>query len=115
MCNTTLLRLCLLLADAGADYSSFIDPSTGYNTIQTAANAGQFEAVVKLVEAGASWRLAKGQQRTSADGKALLYVPEIMRCRSKPKQLVSCYGPNPMFHRAELKREPGGLTTQGDA
>jgi hypothetical protein len=44
--------------------------------VQNAANAGQFEAVVKLVEAGASWRLGKGQPRTTPG--AIWYVPEIL-------------------------------------
>jgi hypothetical protein len=43
--------------------------------VQNTANAGQFEAVVKLVEAGASWRLVKGQRNV---GGSVYYVPEIL-------------------------------------
>jgi hypothetical protein len=63
-------------ADAGADFASFKDQQTGYDIVQHAASMGQFEAVVKLVEAGASWRLAAGQQRGAAG--AIRYVPEIL-------------------------------------
>jgi hypothetical protein len=49
-------------ADAGADFASFRQPGTGYSLVQAAADKGQFEAVVKLVEAGASWRLPKRGQ-----------------------------------------------------
>jgi hypothetical protein len=49
--------------------------------VQTAANAGHFKAVVKLVEAGASWRLAKGQQRVM--GGSVFYVPEILRLKNR--------------------------------
>jgi hypothetical protein len=63
-------------ADAGADYSTFLDKDTDYDLVQTAANNGQFEAVVKLVEAGASWRLQRGQQRVMAG--SIYYVPEML-------------------------------------
>jgi hypothetical protein len=68
-------------ADAGADYSSYINEDTEYDLVQTAANNGQFEAVVKLVEAGASWRLQRGQQRVV--GGCVNYVPEML-CINKP-------------------------------
>ncbi|WIA41848.1 hypothetical protein OEZ86_009174 [Tetradesmus obliquus] len=72
-----------ILLDAGADFSSFIQEGTDYDydLVQAAANAGQFEAVVKLVEAGASWRLARGQPRIK-DG-IVYYVPEML-CINKP-------------------------------
>jgi hypothetical protein len=66
--------------DAGADFDSFVNEHTGYDIVQTAANAGQFEAVIKLVEAGASWRLAKGQPRVM--GGSVFYVPEILRLKN---------------------------------
>ncbi|WIA41847.1 hypothetical protein OEZ86_009173 [Tetradesmus obliquus] len=70
-----------ILLDAGADFASYVDEDTDYDLVQSAANAGQFEAVVKLVEAGASWRLARGQQRLMAG--YCFYVPEILSL-SKP-------------------------------
>jgi hypothetical protein len=70
-----------LSADAGADFVSYIDEDTEYDLVQSVANAGHFEAVVKLVEAGASWRLAKGQQRVMAG--SVFYVPEML-CINKP-------------------------------
>jgi hypothetical protein len=73
--------------DAGADYSSYVSAATGYDFVQSIANAGQFEAVLKLVEAGASWRLAKGQPR--AVGVKVMYVPEILAMR-KPGLKVGC-------------------------
>jgi hypothetical protein len=54
--------LAAAAADAGADFKSFRQPSTGYSLVQAAADKGHFEAVVKLVEAGASWRLPKRGQ-----------------------------------------------------
>lgn len=71
----------LLPVDAGADYVSFLSETTGYDLVQTAANAGRLESVVKLVEAGASWRLARGQPRALG---CVSYVPEILmlNCRS---------------------------------
>jgi hypothetical protein len=67
----------LCCADAGADFSTYVNEHTGYDLVQDAANAGQFEAVVKLVEAGASWRLGRGQARVGANG-SIFYVPEIL-------------------------------------
>jgi hypothetical protein len=61
-----LRHFLLFRADAGADYSSLINEFTGYDMVQNTANGGQFEAVVKLVEAGASWRLPTGHPRTMA-------------------------------------------------
>jgi hypothetical protein len=63
-------------ADAGADYASYLDEDTEYDLVQTAANNGQFEAVIKLVEAGASWRLQRGQQRVM--DSFVYYVPEML-------------------------------------
>jgi hypothetical protein len=68
-----------VLADAGADYATYKDPQTGYDIVQTAADCGQFEAVVKLVEAGASWRLAAGKERAS--GGSLLYVTDMLNSK----------------------------------
>jgi hypothetical protein len=65
-------------ADAGANFSPpaadtttrwvmngtsvlHMDKDPSYDIVQTAANSGHLEAVVKLVEAGASWRLPRGQ------------------------------------------------------
>jgi hypothetical protein len=48
---------------------------TGYDIVQNTASGGQFEAVVKLVEAGASWRLARGQWNL---GGSVYYVPDIL-------------------------------------
>jgi hypothetical protein len=81
---TVVAALCP--ADAGADYSSYVSAATGYNLIQSIAIYGQFEAVIKLVEAGASWRLAKGQP--GAVGGKMMYVPEILAAR-KPGLKVS--------------------------
>lgn len=66
----------LLPADAGADFASYISESTGYDLVQTTAEAGHFEAVVKLVEAGASWWLPKDLRLV--DG-FVYYVPQILR------------------------------------
>jgi hypothetical protein len=75
--NTCMLpHRFLTAADAGADYASYLDEDTEYDLVQTAANNGQFEAVVKLVEAGASWRLQRGQQRLM--GGFVYYVPEML-------------------------------------
>jgi hypothetical protein len=49
-------------ADAGADFESFRQPNTGYSLVQAAAHGWQFEAVIKLVEFGASWRPKRGQE-----------------------------------------------------
>jgi phosphoglycerol transferase MdoB-like AlkP superfamily enzyme len=73
----------LLCADAGADPSSYVNEHTGYDMVQNAANLGQFEAVVKLVEAGASWRLPKGHPRV-VEG-AIWYVPEILSVQKQMK------------------------------
>jgi hypothetical protein len=70
-------------ADAGADHSSYVNEHTGYDMVQNAANAGQFEAVVKLVEAGASWRLPKGHPRVVQG--AIWYVPEILSVQKQMK------------------------------
>ncbi|KAF6261828.1 ankyrin repeat-containing domain protein [Scenedesmus sp. NREL 46B-D3] len=70
------LDIMQILLDAGADPCSYINEHTGYDMVQNAANGGQFEAVVKLVEAGASWRLARGHPRVI--GGSLWYVPEIL-------------------------------------
>ncbi|KAF6261822.1 hypothetical protein COO60DRAFT_1678960 [Scenedesmus sp. NREL 46B-D3] len=67
---------CVWIADAGADHTSYKEKHTGNGLVQLAASAGQFEAVVKLVEAGASWRLAASTDR-AVDGAAL-YVPDIL-------------------------------------
>jgi hypothetical protein len=64
------------LADAAADYATFRVEDNGYDIVQLAAVHGRLEAVVKLVEAGASWRLAPGQERVVKG--ALMYVPEIL-------------------------------------
>jgi hypothetical protein len=58
-----------------------VNEYTGYDIVQTAANGGQFEAVVKLVEAGASWRLGRGQSKVMAG--SIYYVPEMLLCKSK--------------------------------
>jgi hypothetical protein len=65
-------------------YTTNIYKRTGYDMIQNTASAGQFEAVVKLVEAGASWRLAKGQRDMAGSG---FYVPEILSAQ-KPRLKV---------------------------
>jgi hypothetical protein len=70
-------------ADAGADHSSYVNEHTGYDMVQNAANGGQFEAVVKLVEAGASWRLPKGHPRVVQG--AIWYVPEILSVQKQMK------------------------------
>lgn len=67
-------RFCA--ADAGADWWSYLDEHTGYDIVQTAANNGHFDVVLRLVEAGAPWRLARGQQRVR-DG-SVYYVPEML-------------------------------------
>jgi hypothetical protein len=56
------VRTAAAAADAGADFSSFRAPGTGYSLVQAAAHQGQYEAVVKLVEAGANWRLPRRGQ-----------------------------------------------------
>jgi hypothetical protein len=61
-------------AGAGAKFDDYVDRDTGYTLIQTAANYGNFEAVLKLVEAGANWRLGS---RRLIDGH-VCYVPEIL-------------------------------------
>jgi hypothetical protein len=73
-------------ADAGADWTTYQCEDTDYDLVQTAANAGQFEAVVKLVEAGASWRLPKGQPRVA--NKCVYYVPDILNI-NKPTLKVT--------------------------
>ncbi|WIA40215.1 hypothetical protein OEZ86_013600 [Tetradesmus obliquus] len=75
---TGQLDMMQILLDAGADYIAYINEQTGYDIVQNTANAGQFEAVVKLVEAGASWRLSRGQRRVVRGN--LWYVPEILCC-----------------------------------
>jgi hypothetical protein len=80
---TTALLHSSVPTDAGAEYSSYINTNTGYNIVQTAANVGQFEAVVKLVEAGASWRLQRGQARVV--GHTVMYVPDLIHFNSKSK------------------------------
>lgn len=70
---------CCTHAGAGADLSSsFINPMTDYGIVQTAANSNQFDAVVALVQAGASWRLGPGEARVQ--GGSVFYVPEILVC-----------------------------------
>ncbi|WIA19922.1 hypothetical protein OEZ85_005812 [Tetradesmus obliquus] len=75
---TGQLDVMQILLDAGADCIAYINEQTGYDIVQNTANAGQFEAVVKLVEAGASWRLSRGQPRVVRGN--LWYVPEILCC-----------------------------------
>jgi hypothetical protein len=67
-----------------------VNQEPSYDIVQTAANGGHLEAVVKLVEAGASWRLPRGQPRV--DGVTLLYVPEILQTRHRPVLQVGCRG-----------------------
>jgi hypothetical protein len=55
-------KFALAAADAGADFKSYRLPDTTYSLVQAAADHGQYEAVVKLVEAGAIWRLPKRGQ-----------------------------------------------------
>jgi hypothetical protein len=74
--NVNLHVVQLYCTDAGADLCSYVSEHTGYDLLQNTANSGQFEAVVKLVEAGASWRLQWGQARTTSG--AVWYVPEIL-------------------------------------
>lgn len=62
-------------AGAGADFTSYIHPNTKYDILQSAANSGHLDAVVKLVEAGAPWRLPKGQR--VQDG-SVFYAPEMI-------------------------------------
>eukprot|EP00775_Hariotina_reticulata_P004639 gene4639-4892_t len=61
----------LLGAGAKVDY---MDRDTDYNLVQAAANKGHFEAVVKLVEAGANWRVGS---RRLIDG-SVYYAPDIL-------------------------------------
>ncbi|KAF6261826.1 ankyrin repeat-containing domain protein [Scenedesmus sp. NREL 46B-D3] len=70
------LDIMLTLLDAGADPCSCVNEHTGYDMVQAAGNGGRFEAVVKLVEAGASWRLPRGHPR--AVWGSIFYVPEIL-------------------------------------
>jgi len=64
-----------LTADAGADIHEWVDPNTDYDLLQSAANHGDVEAVIKLVEAGANWKLPVGQRVV---GGSIFYVPEIL-------------------------------------
>jgi hypothetical protein len=73
-----------MCTDAGADLSTYVNEYTGYDMVQNAANVGQFEAVVKLVEAGASWRLPKGHPCVGANG-LVFYVPKILSVQKQMK------------------------------
>jgi hypothetical protein len=57
--------------------------------MQTAASSDQFEAVVKLVEAGASWRPARGQQRNM--GGSMNYVPELLSAQKPGLKVGPCF------------------------
>jgi hypothetical protein len=67
----------MFTADAGADLDSWRSQDTDYDLVQTAANMGDLEASLKLVEAGCKWQLPKGQRMI--DG-SIFYAPDILKC-----------------------------------
>lgn len=78
-----VLPLMCLPPGAGADIHNCIDPRPkmyNYSIVQTAANNGHLEAVVKLVEAGASWRVARGVSQCHT-------VPQILVAKNKGTQV----------------------------
>ncbi|KAF6261819.1 ankyrin repeat-containing domain protein [Scenedesmus sp. NREL 46B-D3] len=99
-----------ILLDAGANFASYVDNDTGYDLVQSAANAGQFEAVVKLVEAGASWRLARGQQRV-VNG-SIFYVPEILSIQKPGLKLSFIEGRLKLAEKAAKQRKDRALQQQ---
>jgi hypothetical protein len=83
---TAISTFVLCTADAGADLDSWRSEDTEYDLVQTAANMGDLDAALKLVEAGCKWQLPKGQR--SIDG-SIFYAPEILKCHV-PNLKVSC-------------------------
>lgn len=77
----------LCCADAGADIHSWTDSSTDYDLVQTAANGADTEAVVKLVEAGANWKLPVGKRIQAG---LVFYAPEILSINVPNLKVCDC-------------------------